>query len=167
MLGVIYCIGEYDMSYFSKRGGGRPHMLGVYEEGPPGSAFVMAVDDDKEIIEIYSRMARKTGMTYDGLFNPCDVMEALKVRCPDLMLLDLRMPYMDGAHVLRQVRSAGYTFPILIVTSAPISDIERLNYMEWGANEILDKPVTSDKFREIVGPYFQSAIDSAVTKRVI
>ena len=70
---------------------------------------------------------------------------------PDLILLDLKMPKMDGFEVLRQVKAAPglKRIPVVILTSSKEEGDRAMSY-DCGANSYLVKPVSFDGFLEVV-----------------
>jgi len=64
---------------------------------------------------------------------------AATTRNPDLILLDIMMPKMDGLEVCRRVREAGYTIPILMLT-AKSQEIDIVRGLEVGADDYISKP---------------------------
>lgn len=72
-------------------------------------------------------------------------------RVPDLILLDLKMPKMDGFEVLRQLKAAPGVkrIPVIILTSSKEEGDRAMSY-DCGANSYLVKPVSFDGFMEVV-----------------
>ncbi len=72
--------------------------------------------------------------------------------CPNLVLLDLKLPKVDGLEVLRHMRSNGHTkyTPVVVLTS---SDDQRdiVASYQLGANSYVRKPINFDQFQEAVG----------------
>ena len=66
-------------------------------------------------------------------------LEAATRESPDLVLLDLMMPKIDGLEVCRQIREAGFTIPILMVT-AKSQEIDIIRGLEVGADDYITKP---------------------------
>jgi DNA-binding response OmpR family regulator len=74
---------------------------------------------------------------------------ALRIRGADLVLLDLRMPGLDGMEVLRRLRDDGDDVPVVIVTAhGSLPDV--VATMRLGATDFLPKPVTPTNLREVV-----------------
>jgi chemotaxis family two-component system response regulator Rcp1 len=71
---------------------------------------------------------------------------------PDLILLDLNLPRMDGREVLRAIKSdpALHTIPVIVLTSSS-AEIDILKSYELMANGYIVKPVTFDRLKEVVG----------------
>ncbi len=79
------------------------------------SPFIMVVDDDEEILSLVSQTLEQEG--YDVATTP-DGNSALKMaqeRQPDLVLLDISMPKLDGFEVLRRMRRQ-FNFPVIMLT---------------------------------------------------
>jgi CheY-like chemotaxis protein len=70
---------------------------------------------------------------------------------PKLILLDIKLPKVDGIEVLRSVKGDGRTrsIPVVILTSSR-EDRDRLNGYALGVNSYLQKPVNFDEFRDMV-----------------
>jgi DNA-binding response OmpR family regulator len=68
---------------------------------------------------------------------------------PDLVLLDLSLPEMDGLQALRELRAAGATLPI-IVTSAYDDAASREQAREAGADDYVTKPLDFDRLKELL-----------------
>jgi DNA-binding response OmpR family regulator len=104
---------------------------------------ILAVDDDPSI-----RSFLKRGLSYEGY--AVDVAESGKEalgiardRAPDLMILDVMMPGIDGFEVLRRMRAAGDGVPVILLTGkdAPSDQVAGL---EIGADDYVIKPISFD-----------------------
>jgi two-component system, OmpR family, alkaline phosphatase synthesis response regulator PhoP len=58
---------------------------------------------------------------------------------PDLIILDLMLPTVDGYHVLRELRTAGYADPILVLTARD-QEVDKVRGLRWGADDYVTKP---------------------------
>ena len=99
---------------------------------------VLVVDDERNIIELVRLYLEQAGY---NVVEARDGQEALDQHDrvdPDLIVLDLMMPKMDGTEVTREVRRRGET-PILMLT-ARSEDIDRIVGLELGADDYLTKP---------------------------
>src|SRR5688572_24714000 len=81
---------------------------------------VLIVEDDEAALNVLARILTKAGFgNVRGLADSRLVLPELRTFEPDLLLLDLRMPHLDGFVVLRQVRNripVGEFFPILVIS---------------------------------------------------
>lgn len=90
-------------------------------------------------------------LALDYLFGRGDHADRHRYPLPDLILLDLKMPGIDGFEVLRQVKQAPILrrIPVVILTSSREEGDRALGY-DRGANSYLIKPVSFDGFLDIV-----------------
>ena len=101
---------------------------------------ILTVDDDEKIIAMLRRNLAFEGYQVDTASNGY---EALKVISsgeePDLLILDVMMPQMDGWEVCRRIRESGSTMPILMLTAK--DDVkDRVFGLDNGADDYLIKP---------------------------
>jgi DNA-binding response OmpR family regulator len=99
---------------------------------------VLVVDDERNIVELVRLYLEQAGF---GVVDARDGPSALELHDrvdPDLIVLDLMLPGMDGMEVTREVRRRGET-PILMLTARG-EDIDRIVGLEVGADDYLTKP---------------------------
>lgn len=105
---------------------------------------VLIVDDDPGILDMHSRLVEQTGRQVLKARNGREALEVLSNTCPDLILLDLMMPEMDGFEVLDALRGSESTrcIPVIVLTARLLSDadLERCNR---GVASILGKGLFS------------------------
>jgi CheY-like chemotaxis protein len=93
-----------------------------------GSGTILVVDDDASAREIIRRGVSRDGWTVIEADNGAEALAAMESRRPDVILLDLLMPTMDGFEFLRELRSretAGRHIPVIVVTAKDLSEAER------------------------------------------
>lgn len=109
------------------------------------SIRILVVDDDQISSRILSQRLAKRGFSVSCVHSGKECLEALQNDTPDLMMLDIVMPGMNGLQVLQYVRTV-YSFidiPIIMATSkTDVSDI--VDALKLGANDYLQKPVNID-----------------------
>ncbi|MEM8858079.1 MAG: response regulator [Chloroflexota bacterium] len=107
-------------------------------------AHIFVVDDDEQLLRMVGLMLERGGHTATLMSNPIEALEMMKDEPPDLAILDVMMPGMNGLELCRALRlhpSTKYV-PIIILTArGPIED--RTEALEIGADNYLNKPVTS------------------------
>jgi two-component system response regulator MprA len=100
---------------------------------------ILIIEDDPEFADYLRR-----GLTYEGyhvqVFPNAEVgMAALSDYPPDLAILDVMLPGMDGMSACRRLRDLGYTGPVLMLTARNAVD-DRINGLDAGADDYLGKP---------------------------
>jgi len=111
-------------------------------------AKILVVDDELSIRELVKFNLEKAGFQVHCLDDGLKAMEYIKKDPPDLVVLDLMLPGMDGLDVCRSVRQMENTkmLPVLILT-ARASEVDRVVGLEIGADDYLTKPFSP---RELV-----------------
>jgi two-component system chemotaxis response regulator CheY len=112
-------------------GGGRPGSNG----GPrPG---VLVVDDDPSILEMVAEILRAEGYAVRTAENGREALDRIEQDHPKLVLLDMRMPVLDGWQFMRELRARSIPVPVVVMTAAE-------NSARWasevGADGHLAKP---------------------------
>jgi two-component system response regulator MprA len=103
------------------------------------SPRVLVADDDRAIRESLERALRLDGYEVDTVSNGADALAVARERRPDVMVLDLMMPTVDGLTVCRVLRSEGDRTPILMLT-ARTETSDRVAGLDAGADDYLPKP---------------------------
>lgn len=78
-----------------------------------------------------------------------DAVEYVKKNKPDLVILDIKMPHMNGLDALKRIRKASRRVRILMITGYESSDVAA-QAIRWGANDYLTKPFEREKVWEKV-----------------
>ena len=104
-------------------------------------ARVLVVDDDLSVADAISRMLSRRGHETVVVHNGKDAIRAAQTQCPDLVVLDVMMPGMDGVEVCRRLRADPVTghLPILFLTAQIMID-DKIKGFEAGADDYLTKP---------------------------
>jgi DNA-binding response OmpR family regulator len=106
---------------------------------------ILVVDDEVAIRDLVATYLRKDGFEVVEADDGPGALEQARERLPDLVVLDLRLPGLDGFDVLRELRRIGET-PV-IVLSARTEETDKLIGLELGADDYLTKPFSP---RELV-----------------
>jgi two-component system response regulator MprA len=97
------------------------------------------VEDDRAVRESVERALRLEGYLVETVADGLAALEAIPARTPDVVVLDLMLPYLDGLSVCRHLRERGDRTPILVLTArAEVSD--RVAGLDAGADDYLPKP---------------------------
>src|SRR5688572_19742904 len=111
----------------------------------PQSKHVLLVDDEKRIREVVEYALVESGFRVTALPEGEPVLDLLASDAPDLIVLDITLPGMDGLELCRRIRARGST-PILFL-SARSDEVDRIVGLELGADDYLVKPFSP---RELV-----------------
>jgi chemosensory pili system protein ChpA (sensor histidine kinase/response regulator) len=121
---------------------------------PEGS--VMVVDDSLTVRKITGRLLGRQGYHVTTAKDGVDALEQLTEIRPDVMLVDIEMPRMDGFELLRTLRADAQlkTIPVIMITSRS-ADKHRQYAMDLGVDHYLGKPYDEERLLELVAGYTQ------------
>lgn len=106
---------------------------------------ILVADDDPHIREVICFALEKAGMKTTGVADGAAALHAIGLRTPDLVVLDIGMPEMDGLEVCRRLRHTS-DVPVLFL-SARDEEIDRILGLEMGGDDYVTKPFSP---RELV-----------------
>lgn len=106
---------------------------------------ILVVDDEKPISDIIKFNLSKEGYEVHTAYDGEEALAKVKEIVPDLIVLDLMLPKIDGLEVAREVRKE-YNMPIIMVT-AKDAEIDKVLGLEMGADDYVTKPFSN---RELV-----------------
>ena len=103
--------------------------------------MIWCVDDDSTIRDIEVYTLEQTGFKARGFADGFSMLEALKTEIPELIILDIMMPEMDGLQVLSKLRSeAKYKDIPIIMATAKGTEMDKIGGLNSGADDYLVKP---------------------------
>ena len=107
-------------------------------------AHILVVDDDPRITDLLRRILAYEGYSVAIAASGTAALMRTLEHAPDLIILDIMLPGIDGLEVARRLRAAGDTVPILMLTARDaISD--RVTGLETGADDYLVKPFANEE----------------------
>jgi len=108
---------------------------------PPFMPRLLVVEDDPDIAELARLYLQRAGFDVEIHTSGRDALTAVLARCPDLIVLDLMLPEVDGLEICRILRGNERTalIPIIMVTARAEAS-ERIAGLELGADDYLAKP---------------------------
>jgi len=121
---------------------------------PNTEPLIMVVDDSLTVRKITSRMLVRAGYQVVTATDGVDALEKLEEITPDVMLLDIEMPRMDGFALARELRRDPKTqnLPIIMITSRT-ADKHRDYAMQLGVNTYLGKPYQEDELLQNIADF--------------
>ena len=102
------------------------------------SGTILVVDDEPNIVELARLYLRNEGFEVETASNGREALEKARALKPNLVLLDIMMPEIDGTEVCRTLRKEGDT-PVIMLTARG-DDIDRIVGLELGADDYITKP---------------------------
>ena len=99
---------------------------------------LLIADDNKQITSILEEYAKKEGYTTRVAHDGQEAMNLFRISDPDIVLLDVMMPKMDGFEVCREIRKTS-TVPVIMVTARG-EDFEKIMGLDIGADDYIVKP---------------------------
>lgn len=100
---------------------------------------ILIVDDEKNIVDILSYNLKKEGYEIEAAYDGRAGLEAARTCSPDLILLDVMLPYMDGFEVCSEIRKTDRLTPIIMLTARE-EERDKVYGLELGADDYITKP---------------------------
>jgi two-component system OmpR family response regulator len=107
-------------------------------------AKLLVVDDEPNIRELLSTSLRFAGFDVVAAANGRDALAAAETHNPDLAVLDVMLPDMDGFTVTRRLRAAGRHFPVVFLTARDDTD-DKVTGLTVGGDDYVTKPFSLDE----------------------
>jgi DNA-binding response OmpR family regulator len=114
--------------------------------GGPGASLVLVVEDDPSIAQMVSLQLELSGYRAQVERDGIRALDAVRRDRPDVILLDIGLPGLDGIQVCRTLRAADDWTPILFVTARD-DEVDRVVGLELGADDYVTKPFSP---REVI-----------------
>ncbi len=112
------------------------------------SARILVVDDETYIVELVKFNLEKEGFQVEVAYDGQEAIQMIEQTNPDLVILDIMLPVMDGLEVCRQLRQdPQYRYLPIIMLTARCEEIDTVLGLEMGADDYIKKPFSP---REVV-----------------
>jgi two-component system OmpR family response regulator len=108
------------------------------------TAQILVVDDEEGLAEMVASALRFAGYGVSTESNGFDALRAIKDRTPDLVVLDVSMPEIDGFEVCRRIRRDGLQVPVIFLTARDDIDDLRTGFRQ-GGDDYLTKPFSLEE----------------------
>lgn len=107
---------------------------------------ILLVEDDKELGSIICKALSEDGSAVDWLEDGKSAIDALSMKMEkfDIIILDIGLPIVDGLSVLRTMRKAGMTTPVMLLTARDTT-LDRVTGLDSGSDDYLVKPFELDE----------------------
>lgn len=110
---------------------------------------LIVVDDEERICNYLTEFFKKRGYQTFGFTSSKEALSAVEKERPNIILLDINMPEMDGLELLKKIREVDKESKIIMVTVVNDKAIEQ-EAIEFGADAFVKKPFYSDYLEDVV-----------------
>ena len=117
---------------------------------------ILLVEDDRELRQLFAHVLIKNGYRADGVSNGREALDAMEKDYYDLIISDIMMPVMDGYELVRTLREAGNTTPVLMITAKDAFDDMKMGFLS-GTDDYMVKPVNVNEMVLRVGALLRRA----------
>lgn len=105
---------------------------------------VLLAEDERDLNRIITQKLTSDGYSVDSCFDGAEALDILEYTDYDAVILDIMMPKADGLTVLKKLRAAGKTMPVLMLTARD-AVADRVKGLDGGANDYLVKPFSFEE----------------------
>lgn len=134
----------------------------VKPKGPPPLKFdwsnkvMLVAEDEDSNYFLLDRILRRTGVTLLWAHNGMEAIEICRKQKVDLIMMDIRMPVMDGYEATQIIKKEFKSLPIIAQTAYALKG-EREKSLAAGCNSYISKPIDARELIAVVGKYFNPA----------
>lgn len=122
---------------------------------------VLMVDDEEDFVTTLSERMKMRDVDSDVALDGEQALQRVEDDIPDVMVLDLKMPGIDGLEVLRRVKKAYPQIPVIILTGHG-SEKDEAEARRLGAYEYLQKPVDIEKLVQVLRKAYKSKVEDTM-----
>lgn len=105
---------------------------------------ILVVDDEESLADMLATALRFAGYEVDSRPTGLDALQAIKETPPDLVILDVNLPDIDGFEVCRRIRNEGFLSPVIFLTARDSTDDLRTGF-GGGGDDYLTKPFSLEE----------------------
>ena len=117
---------------------------------------ILIAEDDRELRQLFQHVLTKNGYAVTGVADGEEAMEAIDSGYYDLIISDIMMPRMDGYELVRALREAGLTTPVMMITAKDAFEDMRMGFLS-GSDDYMVKPVNVNEMVLRVGALLRRA----------
>jgi two-component system OmpR family response regulator len=122
----------------------------------PGAARLLVVDDEPDIVELLSASLRFAGFEVSTAASGQEALTLAATFRPDLVILDVMMPGLDGFSVLSRLRGEGHQVPVLFLTARDATE-DKVRGLTTGADDYVTKPFSLSEVIARIGAVLRRA----------
>jgi len=119
---------------------------------------ILVVDDEPDILKVVTFILKKSGYDTFSAVDGKEALDMVKDKKPDLILLDLRLPVMDGNEVCRRIKSDDSlkTIPVLLLTASGADTVAQKT-KTLGADDYIIKPFSKEALLKKVDKFLKKS----------
>ncbi len=117
---------------------------------------LLIVDDEKNIRESMVRLLRTKGYDTEGAESGAEALQKIRGKSFDLLIMDFRMPGMDGLETFRRAREFNPEIAVIMLTGYGTPEREN-EAMRLGVKKFVRKPITIDQLANVINDVLASA----------
>ncbi len=121
-------------------------------ENITNSPKVLVVENDLAYQKLLEKNIKRAGGKCECLFDGESALEKVAHNHYDLLLIDLRIPKLDGIMLVKLLRERRYDTPLIAITALKLESLER-NALAVGFNDFLEKPITEVEISSLFEKY--------------
>jgi DNA-binding NtrC family response regulator len=110
---------------------------------------ILVVDDEQGILDLFKKVLDKEGYAVITALNGQEALKAVKEENPDLIILDIKMPGMDGIETLGGIKKIDKKAMVLMLTAYGTLDSAK-EALKLGAHDYITKPFKLDYIKEVI-----------------
>src|SRR5215467_6167010 len=113
-------------------------------DGAQARPRLLVVEDDPNIVELLSASLRFAGFDVAAVTNGAEAVSSARVTPPDLVVLDVMLPDLDGFEVIRRMREGGVRTPVVFLTARDSTD-DKIRGLTLGGDDYVTKPFSLEE----------------------
>ena len=123
-------------------------------ETSKSKTILVAEDNESNFLLVFTVL--KKDYSIIRAHNGVEAIDKFKSESPDIILMDIKMPEMDGLEATRAIRKENQTIPIIAITAFAY-DKDRQRALSAGCNDYLSKPISADELKRRLREYLNGA----------
>ncbi len=120
---------------------------------------ILVVDDEKGVYDLFHRILKKNGYTVLVAKDGKEALELVDKKSPDLVILDLKLPDMNGIQVLRRLKKINENIEVIMITGYGTMKTARMA-MSLGAYDYITKPFDINYIKALIKDALSTDSDS-------